>query len=269
MTSSLDERSGDSVLFDVADRIGFVTFNRPSRLNAINLEMARAFRALVERLPARDDARVVVLRGAGAAFMAGGDVELFRGDPAHATATVSELIDHFHAFTIGLQELPQPVIGSVHGAVAGGGLSLILGTDMTIASDTATFTPAYLRLGTTPDGGGTMFLPRLVGPKRAMEMFLVGGSYTAREAERLGLINAVVPEGELERATRELAERLLQRSSQAVRQTKALLKRSELAALKEQLAAEKASFLECIGSADFREGVLAFLEKRPPRFGTI
>ena len=104
------------------------------------------------------------------------------------------------------------MIGSVHGAAAGGGFSLALGTDMTIASDTATFTPAYLRLGTTPDGGGTFFLSRLVGPKRAMEMFLAGGSYTAQEAERLGLVNRVVPEADLERETRELAERLTQRS---------------------------------------------------------
>lgn len=88
---------------------------------------------------------------------------------------ISELIDHFHAVTIGMQRLRQPVIASVHGAAAGGGLSLALGADIRIAADTATFTPAYLRLGTSPDGGGTFFLSRLVGPSRALEMFLLAG----------------------------------------------------------------------------------------------
>jgi 2-(1,2-epoxy-1,2-dihydrophenyl)acetyl-CoA isomerase len=269
MTSSADALAGESVLFEPVDQIGFVTFNRPSRLNAINLEMARAMRQLVDGLPARDDVRVVVLRGAGSAFMAGGDIELFRGDPGQVTATVSELIDHFHAFTIGLQALPQPVIASVHGAAAGGGFSLALGTDLTIASDTATFTPAYLRLGTSPDGGGTFFLSRLVGPKRAMEMFLTGASYTAQEAERSGLVNRVVPAADLARETRDLAALLAGCASPAVARTKALFTQGELPALEAQLAAEKDSFLACIGSADFKEGVLSFLEKRAPRFGTI
>lgn len=257
-----------SILFEVDDHIGFLTFNRPSCLNAINLEMARSIHELVDKLPAREDVKVLVLRGAGAAFMAGGDIELFGGDRAQAIATISELIDCFHAFTIGLQELPQPVIASVHGAVAGGGFSLALGSDMTVASDTASFTPAYLRLGTSPDGGGTFFLRQLVGPKRAMEMFLAGGSYTAQQAERFGLVNRVVPEAELDRETRKLARLLVRGASPAVRLTKALLKRGTIEALKEQLAAEKVSFLACVHSEDFREGVVSFLEKRPPRFGT-
>jgi 2-(1,2-epoxy-1,2-dihydrophenyl)acetyl-CoA isomerase len=257
----------DAILFEVDDRIAFVTFNRPARLNAINPEMGRALGEIVDELTGRADVNVCVLRGAGPAFMAGGDVELFRGEREQLAAKVSDLIDHFHALTIGLQELPQPVIASVHGAAAGGGFSLALGADFRIAADTATFTPAYLRLGTSPDGGGTFFLARLVGPSRAMEMFLLGGTYSAAEAFRLGVVNQVVPAADLESETRKLAERLARGASPAVSETKALFMRRDIAALKKQLDAEKAAFLACVGSPDFAEGVSAFLSKRPPRFG--
>lgn len=257
----------DGLLFHVERRTAFVTFSRPERLNAINIEMARALRAIVEELAGRDDVKVVVLRGAGSAFMAGGDIELFRGDPDRAAATISELIDHFHAVTIGMQRLRQPVIASVHGAAAGGGFSLALGADIRIAADTATLTPAYLRLGTSPDGGGTFFLSRLVGPSRALEMFLVGGTYSAVEAARLGLVNRVVPASELERETGQLAEQIADGAFPAVQQTKALLIGRDVEALKRQLDAEKASFLVCVRSPDFAEGVAAFLSKRAPRFG--
>jgi 2-(1,2-epoxy-1,2-dihydrophenyl)acetyl-CoA isomerase len=257
----------DTILLHVENRIAFVTFNRPTRLNAIDIEMARALRLAVEEISRRDEVRACVLRGAGAAFMAGGDVSLFRGDPEHAAATVSELIDEFHAITIGLQQLPQPVIASVHGAVAGGGFSLALGADIRIAADTATFTPAYRRLGTSPDGGGTFFLPRLVGPSRALEMFLFGGQYSAADMAALGVIAQVVPASELERATRTLAERLTQGASPAVSQTKRLM-RADIEALQTHLDLEKAAFLACVRSSDFAEGVSAFLAKRSPRFGS-
>ena len=138
--------------------------------------MARAFRQSVDGLAARDDVRAVVLRGAGAAFISGGDIKLFAGDREAAASTIGELIDHFHAATVGLRRLAAPVIASVHGAAAGGGFSLALSADIRIVADTATFTPAYLRLGTSPDGGGTFFLPRLVGPSKALEIFLLGAA---------------------------------------------------------------------------------------------
>lgn len=258
----------DAILLHVERRTAFITVNRPARLNAIDLEMARALRGAVEELAARDALDAVVLRGAGSAFAAGGDVGLFRADPDHAAARISELIDHFHATIIGLQQLQQVVIASVHGAAAGGGLSLALAADMRIAADTATFTPAYLRLGTSPDGGGTFFLSRLVGPSRALEMFLMGGTYSALDAHRLGIVNRVVPASELERETSRLADAITQSASPAVALTKALLMRRDIDALKRQLDAEKAAFLECVRSPDFAEGVAAFLSKRPPRFGT-
>lgn len=254
----------NTILFSIADDAGFVTFNRPSRLNAIDLGMGRAMADLARDLPARDDVKVYVLRGEGRAFMAGGDIELFRGSPEHVRATVSELIDHFHGFTLALQQLPQPVIGSVRGAAAGAGFSLAIGTDITLASDTAVFQPAYIRLGTSPDGGATHFLTRLVGPKRAIEILLGGRSYAAADAVGLGLVNRVVADAELDAETCQLAARLAENPSVAAARTKALLKRDSLDALRAQLGAEKEAFLACIDTPEFSKGVMSFLSKQAP-----
>ena len=251
----------DLLLFDVEGRIGYITFNRPARLNAMNLEMATAMASLTSDLRTRTDLTVIVLRGAGNAFMAGGDVELFHGPMTQVAATLGALIEQFHQFVIALQELPQIVVGSVHGAAAGGGFSLAIGTDLTIAAESAVFTPAYLRLGTSPDGGGTFFLPRLVGPKRAMEMFTVGKPCPAPEAARLGIINRAVPDQELASETLALADRLSKGAGFAIGQTKKLLG-PDIQALRQHLAAEKAAFLICAGTKDFAEGVAAFLSTK-------
>lgn len=256
----------DPILLQVDDRVAFITFNRPERLNAIDLGMARAFRETIDGLAARDDVRAVVLRGAGAAFIAGGDITLFGGDRDRAAATIGELIDHFHAATVGLQRLPAPVIASVHGAAAGGGFSLALAADFRIAADTATFTPAYLRLGTSPDGGGTFFLRRLVGPSQALEIFLFGRPYPAADALRLGIVNRVVPAANLERETAQMAAALASGAMPAVAHAKALITACDLDVLQRHLMAEKAAFVDCVRSPDFEEGVAAFLSKRAPQF---
>ena len=258
----------DSILLHVQERVAFITFNRPERLNAIDLGMATAFREAIDGLAARDDVRAVVLRGAGAAFIAGGDITLFQGDRDQAAATIAQLIDHFHAATVGLQRLPAPVIASVHGAAAGGGFSLALAADFRIAADTATFTPAYLRLGTSPDGGGTFFLPRLVGPSKALEMFLLGRTYPANDALRLGIVNRVVPAAELERETAQMASAIAAGAMPALAHAKALVTGRDLEALQRHLMAEKRAFLDCVRSPDFEEGVAAFLSKRAPHFAS-
>jgi 2-(1,2-epoxy-1,2-dihydrophenyl)acetyl-CoA isomerase len=256
----------DPILLHVDHRVAFVTFNRPERLNAIDLAMARAFREIVEHLESREDVRAVVLRGAGKAFVAGGDVTIFSGDRVVAGVAIGELIDHFHGATLGLQRLAAPVIASVHGAAAGGGFSLALAADLRLAADTATFTPAYLRLGASPDGGGTFFLSRLVGPSTALEMFLLGGTYSAADALDLGFVNRVVPAADLERETSALAAVIARGARPAVAHAKALTIGRDFEALARHLSAEKQAFLDCVRSRDFEEGVAAFLSKRPPQF---
>jgi 2-(1,2-epoxy-1,2-dihydrophenyl)acetyl-CoA isomerase len=256
----------EPVLLQFDERVAFVTFNRPERLNALDLSMAKSFREVVEHLASRDNVRVVVLRGAGAAFVSGGDIRLFQGDRDVAAATIGQLIDHFHAATIGLQRLAAPVVASVNGAAAGGGFSLALAADIRIAAETATFIPGYLRLGTSPDGGGTFFLPRLVGPSKALEIFLLGGTCTAADALRLGFVNRVVPAADLERETAQLAAAIARGAMPAVARAKALIIGRHIEALERQLAAEKDAFLACVQSRDFEEGVAAFLSKRPPQF---
>lgn len=256
----------DSILLQLDQRVAFVTFNRPDRLNALDLDMAETFRQVVDGLASRDDVRAVVLRGAGTGFLSGGDIRLFQGGRDAVAATIGQLIDHFHAALLGLQRLPALVVASVHGAAAGGGFSLALSADLRIAADTATFVPGYLRLGTSPDGGGTFFLPRLAGQSRAMEIFLLGHPLTAAEALHLGLVNRVVSAADLERETAQLAAAIARGAMPAAARAKALMVGPDLAALEQQLAAEKEAFLACVRSSDFEEGVAAFLSRRPPQF---
>jgi 2-(1,2-epoxy-1,2-dihydrophenyl)acetyl-CoA isomerase len=258
----------DSIQLQVNERVAFITFNRPDRLNAIDLTMAAGLREVVDGLAARDDVRAVVLQGAGSSFMAGGDIRLFQGagDRDRTLAVIGELIDHFHGAVLGLKRLPAPVVASVHGVAAGGGFSLALGADVRIAADTATFAPAYLRLGTSPDGGGTFFLPRLVGASKALEIFLLGGTLSAADALRIGIVNRVVPARDLERETAQLAAAIARGPMPAFAHVKALMTGCDLEALQRQLTAEKEAFLDCARSPDFHEGVAAFLAKRPPQF---
>lgn len=159
------------LLFQLNDRVGTITFNRPKELNAVDLDMARAMGELARKLPGVGGMKAIVLRGSGNHFMAGGDISTFRGEKNKTLPVISEIIDHFHAFIFCLQKLPQAVISAVRGAVAGGGFSLAISADIIIADETAKFTPAYRRLGTTPDGGGSFFLPRIVGPKKQWKCF--------------------------------------------------------------------------------------------------
>lgn len=260
-----------AVLYEVRDRIAVLTMNRPDALNALNRDMIDGLAEASAQAAADDAVRVLVVRGAGKHFMAGGDLKWFREeiDGRHPAIEphFQRCLHDVHRTTRTLRKMGKPVIGAVQGAVAGYGLSLMLACDLALAADDAYFTLAYCHIGQTPDGGSTWALPRIVGARKAAELALLGDRFDARTAGDLGLVNRVVPLADLERETFALAERLAQGPQLALARTKALLNQSFSTSLDEQLDAEQASFARCAAEPDFAEGLAAFVEKRRANFG--
>jgi 2-(1,2-epoxy-1,2-dihydrophenyl)acetyl-CoA isomerase len=259
-----------SVLLNVADAVAEVTLNRPAVLNALDEAMAADLVAALHRVEHDPAVRVVVLKGAGPGFMAGGDVKLFAGIAGHPPderrRRLGSLIHAFHPAIVAMCRMPQPVVASVHGVAAGAGMSLMAAADIAIAAASATFTLAYARIGASPDGGATWFLPRLVGQRRAMELALLPDRFDAARAEAIGLVNRVVPDDRLAEETRALALRLAAGPRHAFANTKRLIHQSLETGFERQLMAEQESFAALAATDDFAEGVRAFAEKRSPKF---
>ncbi|WP_368642719.1 enoyl-CoA hydratase-related protein [Castellaniella ginsengisoli] len=252
-----------SIRLDIESACAFITFDRPQTLNAIDSAGAHAFGDAIARIAANPRIRAVMLRGAGRAFMAGGDVSAIRAAPQ---AIGPALIDPLHAALSALARLPVPVLACVHGAVAGAGLSILLAADLAIAADDSRFTLAYARIGASPDASATWHLPRIVGLRKAMELALLCEPLDARQALQLSIVNRVVPAAELQTQAVALLRQLADGPTDALGRTKALLRASLSRSLEGQLDAERAAFLAGAGTQDFREGLDAFLEKRPPVF---
>lgn len=260
----------DHVLCAIDGAIATCTLNRPEASNALSEEMVagmRTFFAKIERDPA---VRCLVIRGAGEHFQSGGDVKsfsrMFPLPPAERRAAFESFIHELHPAVVMMRRMPKPVLASVQGACAGFGMSLMMACDLAIAADNAYFTLAYINIGTSPDGSGTFFLPRLVGMRKALEIAMLGDRFDARVARDLGLVNFIVPPGELDAATARLAGRLASGPTHALGNTKRLLNASFDRNLDAQLQAEAESFAECTTTADMMDGVMAFVQKRPPRF---
>ncbi|SCY71084.1 Enoyl-CoA hydratase [Microvirga guangxiensis] len=257
-------QSSDSITLSVADAVATITLNRPSVLNAIDAETARAFLNSLKRIAEHTDVRAIVLRGEGRAFCAGGDVARFgQGDPETA---IDEIIAPFHEALRLLASLPQPSIAAVQGAAAGAGFSLALACDFAIAADNARFTLAYARIGVCPDGSATYQLPRIVGLRKAKELALLADTIDAAEAFRVGIINKVVPAADLDKECADLAARLASGPSAAYQRIRDLLTSSFERNLESQLEAEHQAFKDLSRTHDFREGVSAFLNKAPAHF---
>ncbi|MBA3903981.1 MAG: enoyl-CoA hydratase [Rhodocyclaceae bacterium] len=263
--------ANDTVLLEVRDGIATLTLNRPQAMNSLGQEMSRALLARMQELAAREGVRVVVVTGAGDHFMAGGDIKEFRGmlaaAPAERESAFRGMIgEYINPAVEILRGLPQPVVGKVRGACAGFGFSLMLGCDLVVAADNAYFTTGYSLLGTTADGGGTYFLPRAVGARKAAELMLLADRLDAGEVLGLGLINRVVPLAGLDAECDRLARRLAAGPARAYAGAKRLLNASLTSTLADQLRAEGESFGRCSATGDFAEGVSAFIEKRKPSF---
>ena len=238
-------------------------FNRPEAMNALNVPMALALRDAARHLAQDASVRAVLLQGAGRAFVAGGDLATLHADPVQGA---KDLIGPLNEAVLLLQGLNAPVIAQVHGAAAGAGLSLMLMCDLVLAAEGTRFNLAYINLGTSCDVGASWALPRLVGLRQALEIALLGESLDAAAALRLGLINRVLPAAELDAATHALAQRLAQGPTKAYGHMRRLLRTSLERDLPAQLAAEAQAFDACAHTADLREGLQAFMDKRQPQF---
>ncbi len=255
---------------DAASGIATITLNRPQALNALDIPMAEGLRAATARVAADATIHAVVIQGAGEHFMAGGDIKAFHDSlddpPAERRALLERLIGEVHHAVTSIREMEKPVIASVRGAVAGFGFSLMSACDLAIAADSCYFTLAYRHIGTSPDGGSTYALPRLVGVKQAMEIALLGERFKAPRALELGLINRVVPAAELAATTQALAQELANGPTIALGRTKRLINESLNRNLAEQLQAEQDSFAACAMTQDFARGVRGFVAKQKPGF---
>jgi len=259
--------SYETILFDVEENVATVTMNRPEAMNAINMQLGEELVDAMTRCRSDANVRAVVLKGAGRAFCAGGDLKAFseflQADPVTAFRTFASKL---HVGIVEVRHMEKPVIAQVHGVAAGAGMSLALACDLTIAAESARFIMAYRRVGLSPDGSSTYFIPRLVGPKKALEIFYMGDPIAAPEAERLGLINRVVPDADLEEETRAFARRLAQGPTLALGRAKELVYRSLGETLETQLEHERDFIALSSTTEDFMEGVQAFIQKREPKF---
>jgi len=251
---------------DAPNGIAHLRFNRPNVLNAIDVAMARALRDQVQVLAADPRVRCVVLSGQGKAFLAGGDLAPLAQDFDHAPQVVDELLDAMHPAIEQLRAMDAPVIGAVHGAVAGAGLSLMAGCDLVLVAEGTRFLMAFDRVGLSPDCGGTYYLPRLIGQRQTAELYLLGATLTAEQALALGLVNRVVPAAELASQTHQWATQVASGPTRASGEFKRLIQRSLNSTLTEQLAAERAAVKAGTLTQDFRVGTEAFMARQAPQF---
>jgi len=263
------ETGTEDLLAHVDDGVAVLTMNRPERRNALSFAMLKAFGRVLSEGAADPDVRCVVLTGAGGAFCAGGDVKGFAAG-AGLDGTFEDRVrgqQRAHrAVALALYELPKPTVAILPGAAAGAGLSLAMACDLRYAADTAVLTTAFGKVGLPGDFGGSWFLTQLVGSAKARELFYFSPRLDAAEALRLGLLTAVFPAGELEKAAGGLARDLAHGPSAAYGYMKDNFTRAGGASLAEYLDAEAISQIRCRDTEEHREAVMAFVEKRAPKF---
>ena len=255
---------------EIDGEIGTLTLDRPDSLNAMSPEMIGELVLAAGWLADRAPLRGLIVTGAGRAFSSGGDVNWFKrgvDDPEHdLPSDVRRGAEVLHQAIVDFRRIPYPVIGSVNGVAAGAGFSLALMCDLRIASTEAAFVCAYGRIGASPDGGMTYFLPRVVGPSKALELLLNDPLLSAEDALELGLVSKVVPADELLSEARTKAEKLAAKAPHYVRMAKRLVAESLENSLTDHLQVERHGIADSMGTEDLREGVTAFFEGREATF---
>jgi 2-(1,2-epoxy-1,2-dihydrophenyl)acetyl-CoA isomerase len=249
------------------DGIAVLVMNRPERMNALNGELAAALHSSLQRIAKDHSIRVIALTGAGRAFCAGGDLTaIAKGREGNNLNELETLLRAGMGMVLTMRTMPQPVIAAVNGAAAGAGMNIALAADIRISAEEASFGQNFAKVGLFPDYGGTYFLPGLVGPSKAAEMFYTGDMIDAPTALRLGLVSRVVPATQLEAETRTLAQKIANGPPLAIRAVKKVMFAEQKEALERALQNEVEHQMKCFASADCLEGLHAFFEKRAPRF---
>lgn len=255
-----------TLLFSVEGSVARITINRPDAANAVNLGLAKDLFDAALTCDRDSSIRAVVLTGTGTMFCAGGDLKSFRKHDQDLAAHLREVTTWLHAAISRFTRMEAPLIAAVNGTAAGAGMSLACACDLVLAAESARFTMAYTRAGLTPDASSTYFLPRIVGLRRALELTLTSRMLSAREAEAWGIVNRVVPDGELLAEAAALAAELAAGATGALGASKRLLHGGWTETLETQMEQESRALAARAGTLDGREGIAAFLDKRPPSF---
>ena len=271
MTEHLNEAGEPWLLTSIENGVACATLNRPEARNALALELRLDLMAFLESLRTRTDVRVLLIQAAGKSFIAGGDIKVFaRGlemSPEDRSADMKMRATGAGGLSALIQTLPQPVIVAARGFAVGVGASVVFAADLAMVSENTKVGLTHVTLGISPDGAGTFLLPRLVGMKRAAQIALLGEMMDAGELLGMGLVNWVVPDGELEDRAMALARKLADGAPVAQQETKRLLHGALAREIDGQVAAEAESLARCALTGDYAEGLRAILDRRAPRFG--
>lgn len=256
----------ETLLLSQSDHVATITFNRPSVMNTFDDVMSIELQAVTEAIQLDQSIRAVLLNGAGPLFMAGGDIQFFYKTLDTMPKGVQKIVRALNASIINLMRMPKPVLASVHGSVAGVGMSFMMAADLVIAAHNTQFKMAYSGIGISPDGGATFQLPRLVGTKKAMEWLLLSDLFDAPTARDAGLINWVVPADQLQDETQKIVRRLQTGPTVSFAKTKRLINETWYNNLESQLEREGEAFTACSKTQDFKAGIKSFLQKKKPEF---
>ncbi len=256
-----------SILLDISEGVATLTLNRPDKLNAFTSQMHEELRDAMKRIKADGSVRALLITGAGRGFCAGQDLSERMMDPGAAKADVGDSLDkNYNPFLKGLRALPMPVVCAVNGVAAGAGCNLALAGDIVVAAKSATFIQVFSRIGLIPDAGGTYVLPRLVGTARAMAAAMLAEKVGAEQAVEWGMIWKCYDDDKFAAESRALAKQLAGSATKAMALTKQAIYASLRNSFEQQLDLERDLQREAAASADFKEGVAAFNEKRPAKF---
>src|ERR1700739_660247 len=244
-----------------------LAMNRPDRLNALNNDLSTALNDAISRIALDHSVHVVILTGVGRAFCAGGDLAIIgKGRASGDDKELAPLLRSGMQAVLKMRSMPQPVIAAVNGPAAGAGMNLALAADIRVAVEEAVFGQNFAKVGLFPDYGGTYFLPQLIGPAKAAELFYTGDMIDAKTALRLAIVNHVFPSDRFQAEVQTLAAKIATGPQMAIRAVKQTLFGRDKSALAQALEREVEHQLKCFHSHDCQEGIQAFLEKRPPSF---